>query len=285
MDHAAFAELTAGRALGDLEPAEQQAVDAHLRQCASCRALTRDLDGVLTELSYAAPPRPVPASLGPSIMAAIRSEAATTMRPAAMPAAGSGSTGVAAPRPSTRSEPVLPEVIRPDRFRGWGRALGIGLAAAAALAIVVLGAEVLALRDQVDSANLLARGYADQLSARDTAMQVVADPAHASAWLAPSTGDVTASALMVWVPGSTQTYLVADGLPATPEGQDYQFWYADDAGVHAGITFDYDGSGMLIMPVEVDLSGAKAAMLTIEEDGGAQGGPSKDIVFGELPAS
>ena len=39
------------------------------------------------------------------------------------------------------------------------------------------------------------------------------------------------------------------------------------------------------MPVEVDLRGAKAAMLTIEEDGGAAGGPSKDIVFGELPAS
>jgi hypothetical protein len=284
MDHAAFAELTAGRALGDLDVAEQQAVDAHLRQCASCRALTRDLDAVLTDLAFAAPRRAVPASLGPSIMAAIRSESAG-MRPMAMPSMGATAGPAVAPRPSSRQDSVLPEVIRPDRFRGWGRALGIGLAAAAALAIVVLGAEVLSLRDQVDSANMIARGYADQLSARDTAMQVVADPSHASAWLAPSTGDVTASALMVWVPGSTQTYLVASGLPATADGQDYQFWYADDAGVHAGITFDYDGSGMLIMPVEVDLSGAKAAMLTIEEDGGAQGGPSKDIVFGELPAS
>jgi hypothetical protein len=284
MDHAAFAELTAGRALGDLDVAEQQAVDAHLRQCASCRALTRDLDGVLTDLAFAAPRRAVPASLGPSIMAAIRSESAG-MRPMAMPSMGATAGPAVAPRPSPRQETVLPEVIRPDRFRGWGRAVGIGLAAAAALAIVVLGAEVLSLRDQVDSANMIARGYADQLSARDTAMQVVADPSHASAWLAPSTGDVTASALMVWVPGSTQTYLVASGLPATADGQDYQFWYADDAGVHAGITFDYDGSGVLIMPVEVDLSGAKAAMLTIEEDGGAQGGPSQDIVFGELPAS
>jgi hypothetical protein len=281
MDHAAFTELTAGRALGDLDAAEQRAIDVHLRQCASCRALTRDLDGVLTQLAYGAPPRPVPASLGPSIMAAIRNEAALSMRPTPLPVAGA----MATPRPSARTESLLPEVVRPDRFRGWGRALGIGLAAAAALAIVVLGAEVLSLRDQVDSANLIARGYADQLSARDTAMQVVADPAHASAWLAPSTGEVTASALMVWMPGSTQTYLVAQGLPATADGQDYQFWYADDAGVHAGITFDYDGSGVLIMPVEVDLSGAKAAMLTIEEDGGAQGGPSKDIVFGELPAS
>lgn len=281
MDHAAFTELTAGRALGDLDVAEQQAVDAHLRSCASCRALTRELDGVLTELSFAAPPRRVPASLGPSIMAAIRNDAALGSRPVPLSATGP----VPMSRPAPRPDPVLPEVIRPDRFRGWGRALGIGLAAAAALAIVVLGAEVLNLRDQVDSAQLLARSYADQLSARDTAMQVVADPSHASAWLAPSTGDVTASALMVWVPGSTQTYLVAEGLPATPDGQDYQFWYADDAGVHAGITFDYDGSGVLIMPVDVDLSGAKAAMLTIEEDGGAQGGPSKDIVFGELPAS
>lgn len=272
MDHAAFTELTAGRALGDLDVAEQQAADGHLRTCASCRALARDLDGVMTELAFAAPPRPVPAALGASILSAIHREASMPVAPAPTP--------ITSPRPA-----ALAPVIRPARFAGWGRAFAIGLSAAAALAIVVLGYEVLALRDQVDTANQLARLANDQLVARNTAMQVVADPAHASAWLAPSTADVAASALMVYLPGSTEAFLVASGLPATPSGRDYQFWYADDAGVHPGITFDYDGSGVLIMPVDVDLSGAKAAMLTIEEDGGAAGGPSQDIVFGELPAS
>jgi hypothetical protein len=269
MDHAAFAELMAGRALGDLDVTEQRAVDAHLRQCAPCRALTRDLDGVLTDLAFAAPPRRAPAALGPSIMSAIHREAALPVR------------GV---QPQ-RSAPAIANVMRPPRWRMLSRGFAVGLGAAAVLAIGVLGYQVLDLRQQLSESQLVARALSEEMTARDVAMQVVADPAHASAWLQPSTADVTTSALMVYLPGSTKAFLVASGLPASPSGHTYQFWYADAAGVHAGITFHHDGEGVLLIPVEVDLRGAEAAMLTIEEEGGANGGPSKDIVFGELPPS
>jgi len=268
MDHAAFAELIAGRALGDLDVTEQRSADAHLRSCLGCRSLTRDLDGVMTELAYAVPPRPVPATLGPSILAAIHRDALR----------GSDIDDLA------RTAAMRGTVVRPARFAGLGRVMGVGLAAAAVIAIGVLGAQVLDLRSQLDDARQTARITADLLTQRTTAMQVVADPAHASAWLQPSHGAVPGSALMVYVPGSTDAWLVADGLPATPDGRVYQFWYADPAGVHAGVTFRYDGTGVATIPVRVDLRGAQAAMLTIEPDGGATA-PSQDIVFGELPAS
>ena len=85
---------------------------------------------------------------------------------------------------------------------------------------------------------------------------MVADPDHATAWLEPSQDGATGRALMVYLPGSTDAYLVASSLPATPQGLVYQFWYADLAGVHAGVTFDHDGEGVLIIPVRVDLRGA-----------------------------
>jgi len=258
----------AGRALGDLDVAEQRSAEAHLRSCPECRALTRDLDGVLTDLGLAAAPRAAPAALGPSIMAAIRREASLPMQGGAL----------------MRPAPAPVAVVRPPRGFGLGRAVGVGLAAAAALAIVVLGGQVVDLRDRLDRAQLVAQDASDALRARNTAMQVVADPSHASAWLAPSTTEVPSGALMVYVPGSTDAFLVADGLPATADGRVYQFWYADADGVHAGVTFRHDGQGVLVIPVQVDLGGAQAAMLTIEADGGAVA-PSQDVVFGELPSS
>jgi len=42
---------------------------------------------------------------------------------------------------------------------------------------------------------------------------------------------------------------------------------------------------VLLIPIELDLSLAQAAMLTLEPEGGAQGTPGPDVVFGELPSS
>jgi hypothetical protein len=75
---------------------------------------------------------------------------------------------------------------------------------------------------------------------------------------------------------------MANDLPATPAGRVYQLWYADAAGVHPLGTFHHDGSGPFVAPFGVDLAGSVAAMVTLEPEGGAQGDPGPEVIFGEL---
>jgi anti-sigma factor RsiW len=70
-DHGGFRELVAGRALGDLEPGECEAVDQHLDACPACRALERDLELVMADLALASAPRRPPPALHAAVMAAI----------------------------------------------------------------------------------------------------------------------------------------------------------------------------------------------------------------------
>lgn len=83
------------------------------------------------------------------------------------------------------------------------------------------------------------------------------------------------------LPEPSQTYM-AMALPATPAGQVYQLWVADDTGVHALGTFHFDGQGAFVAPFGVDLGDSAAAMVTREPEGGAQGEPGPQVVFGEI---
>ena len=91
-----------------------------------------------------------------------------------------------------------------------------------------------------------------------------------------------AEAAVVFVPGDDASYVVARNLPATPAGHGYQLWYADEAGVHPLQTVAYDGSGTFLAPIGVDLADSSAVMITLEAEGGAQGEPGPQVVFGEL---
>jgi hypothetical protein len=44
----------------------------------------------------------------------------------------------------------------------------------------------------------------------------------------------------------------------------------------------WDGEGTMIAPIGVDLADSAAVMLTLEPEGGAQGEPGPQVVFGEL---
>lgn len=265
MDHAAFPELIAGRTLGDLDPAEERSVAAHVAACASCRALEADLSGVTADLALLSPPRPVPSVLGLRVLAAVHAESAAPTRVRHLPA-----------RPSLRGHGARRTVP------GW---LSAGVGAAAAIVIVGLGLQLATVRGTLDSQTERLRAAEASLATRDTAIAVVADPAHASAWLAPSGGQAGHGVVVLYVPGRAEAWLVADDLPPTPGDRVYQFWHADASGVHAGMTFRWDGHGVLALPVPVDLSGAQAAMLTLEPPGGATAEPGEDIVFGELATS
>lgn len=265
MDHAAFPELIAGRTLGDLDPAEARSLEVHLAACAGCRALEADLAGVAADLALLAPPRPAPSVLGLRVLSAVHAESTAPARIRHLPA-----------RPTLRTHGARRGVP------GW---LSAGVGAAAAIVIAALGLQLAAVRGSLDTQADRLRAAEEALAARDTAIAVVADPAHASAWLAPSGDRAGHGVVILYVPGRAEAWLVADDLPPTPGDRVYQFWHADASGVHAGMTFRWDGHGVLALPVPVDLSGAQAAMLTLEPPGGATTAPGEDIVFGELATS
>jgi hypothetical protein len=74
MDHAALSQLVAGGVLGDVDVDERRALDAHLPACDGCRSLARDLTEMIGDLALLAPARPVPVTLGVSVLERIRSE-------------------------------------------------------------------------------------------------------------------------------------------------------------------------------------------------------------------
>ena len=260
MDHATLRELTAGAALEDLDPTERADLGVHLATCLECQALTHDLGEVLGELALLAPDVEPPAALRGRVLRALDAPPPLD--------------GLA---PSPRPEPVGRP--RPARM---SLIASLGLAAALGIVAVGLGARTIQLDRELETATAAVIAAEARLAARDAAMAVVADPRHVTASLHGEAVAPEARSVVVFRPGTEDAYLMATDLPATPPGHVYQLWYADDTGVHALGTFHHDGTGPFVAPFGVDLAGSAAAMVTLEPEGGAQGAPGPEVVFGEL---
>jgi hypothetical protein len=283
MDHRAFEQLAAGAALEDLDRPERLAFDAHLATCGRCRGLLTELSTVTADLALTARPRRPPITLRDGVMAAIGAlDAPAGPRTAATAWLGVGpGTRVGDTTPAA-AEALGIEVAALRRRTGRLRTtMFASLAAAAVLAVVAvgLGARSVSLDEQLTVAKVAAAARTDAMAG---AMTVALDPTHRSADLHPEALAPSASAIVVYRPGSPDAYLMADALPATPAGEVYQLWVADPAGVHPLGTFTFDGKGPFVAPFGADLSGASATMVTLEPVGGAHGDPGPQVVFGEL---
>ena len=272
MIHSEAAQLlAAGAALEVLAADEWREYDAHRRTCAECARLEVELDHVLADLALAVPERMPPPDLLEGIRRAIATEAfAGGLQADAQPAK------VAAP------SNVIP-FARPER-RADRRPVfaAVGLAAALAVVSVGLGARSVALSDELGTARAQLGRMQEALGHQGAAMAVAVNPSHQTAQLHAEDSVPGATAFVVYVPGSDDAWLVAHGLPPTPDGHAYQLWFADTAGVHGLGAFTFDGQGAFVAPFSVDLASSSAAMVTLEPLGGATGDPGPQVVFGEL---
>jgi hypothetical protein len=271
MDHGTFRELAAGAVLDDLDRTERIAFETHRVGCRTCRELVADLDAVAADLALAVPMRRPPADLRTAVLAAVGSTVAV---------------GPVASRPLDDGPVAIAELRRETRRLRW--LTGASLLAAAAVVVLAigmaartatLGDELAAARDRAAAAEVALAERAGTMSA---AMVVAVDPAHETAALAAESMAPTATAVVVYLPGSTEAYLMASDLPPTPDGSVYQLWAADQTGVHGLGTFVHDGVGAFVAPFDHDLDGATAVMLTLEPAGGATAEPGPQVVFGEL---
>ncbi|HEY6706834.1 MAG TPA: anti-sigma factor [Actinomycetota bacterium] len=189
MSHSEFEELAAGYVLGALEPDDEHDFRRHLGGCATCEANVRELEAVVGELAYAAPPVDPPDTLWAGIRREIEPGAARR-----------GATPGAAPR------------------RRASRRLLPGLAAAAAILLVVaLSVWNLSLRDE----NAAVR---DRLAALERATQLANDPSAKLVTMDEVPGPQGAQATVIASSRQDRGVLLVQSLPPLARDRVYELW-------------------------------------------------------------
>lgn len=255
LTHEEAAELLGAYALDALEPAERQAVDRHLEQCAACRAEVathREVAGLLTP-GWSRPP----AGLWERIAGSLE-ETPPPLDLASVRAMKAAQAPGAAAAPAGR------------------RSFGIGVAAmvavAAAAVIGVLG--VRAVDDGRDNAGDVARGtHVEQLER--SAQAALVDPRARTVELASTDGSRRAQAVVL--PDGTG-YLVDANLPALPPERTYQLWAVRGTSrISIGVLGPEPGTVPFKMEGEVS-----ALAITEETAGGVETTRRDPVVVGRI---
>lgn len=260
MDHRTYHELAAADALDDITRLERLRLGVHVRRCGACAALRRDLRETTALMALAPAQLQPPDGLWAAVLRSIHD-------------------------PDGAATPDTAEVValrRRTRQLRAGALAASGLAAVLAVAVVGLGATTISLSDRLAAADAASASLVARLDAQEGVLAVALDPGHATASLDALPDAAGATASVVYAPGRNDAYLVARDLPPTPAGHVYQLWIADADGVHPLGTFTSAGGGVVVVPFGTDLAGKKAAMVTIEPDGGATGTPGPEVLFGTL---
>jgi anti-sigma-K factor RskA len=191
MNHSDYEQLAAGYVLGALEPDDEHDFQRHLGGCAQCEAIVRELEGVVGQLAYAAPPVEPPETLWASIQREVRPE----------------------------RRPVQPLRSRPRRRAG---PLLAGLAAAAAIvAMVALGVWNLNLRDENVS-------YRERVAALEQAASLLNEP---NATRIALQGSATGTqATVVASSPQDRGVLIVENLPPLQRGRVYELWGIPEGG-------------------------------------------------------
>lgn len=182
-DHQWF-ELAAPYALGALTPDERAGFEAHLAECATCRADVQAFREVVGLLAHAAPGAAPPAALRDRILREARR--------------------------------VRPFGVRRAPARPW-------LAAAAAL-VLALGAAYGWWRERAarDAASRALAAAQDTIAVRDSLVATLLAPDVGTAALA-ATGRPP-SARLFWNPSRHRVVVAVFDVPPAPAGRTYQLW-------------------------------------------------------------
>ena len=203
--------------VGALDPDEAAAVREHLADCALPHPELLELGEAATALLATVEPTVPAPALKARVIAAAESDLVSGRHPAS-PAAVSSAESAAPPRPTSMaaadSQVFAPPVdLAVERERRRSR-LGWLVAAAAVIAVVVLGASNLALRRDLDQAQAYQQGV-------DQALALAAQPGSVTALLRADGGTATGFAV-IGADGTTR--ITMRGLPATAGSQVYTAW-------------------------------------------------------------
>jgi hypothetical protein len=265
-------EMAALCVLDVLTPEEAAPVHAHLAACAEPHTDIGRAAEAAGALALSVDPVPAPTGLRDRLMAGI---AATPQVPDAL---GSAVTTEATPVAPTQQRlepsPVMP-LRRPGRASRPSRLVWLGLAAAAAI-VLVLGGWNLSLQRQVSDADR-------QLALVRQAIAAASDP---TSTVAPLTGTEAAPGAsgVVVIPAAGTGYLMIQGLPALADDRVYQAWYlAGGAPTSAGL-MDPSSEGVTVLAGLQPVPGTDTIALTVEPAGGLPSPSGAIVIMGTLPA-
>jgi hypothetical protein len=260
---AAAADLAAGFVLGALEPAEMDAVRAHLAACPEAHPEFAELGSVVPTLLASVEAVEPREALRDRVMAAARADAVARAGVAATDTVSAAPARV--PKPASLDERTRRWSL--ERIFGFRQPVWAGLGVAAVVAIAVLGAMNLQLRSERDQ---LAT-YEDRVA---QVMRAAADPDVQLAVLAaPAIGSPTAGLAAVSTTAGT-IQLAIRGLAPTSGTQVYEAWYIPIDGAPLpidGFTVGSIGTGTISGPWSAPAGTASGGVvaITLERMAGA----------------
>jgi anti-sigma-K factor RskA len=262
MTHDDARDILPLQALGVLEGAERQALEAHLAECASCRDALADEVRVVDALAY------VPEQLTPrpELKARVLDVARTKAQVLEFKA------------------PLTPAAVPPTAAVASKASPWPWLVAAAAAAVAVvssvglvraraeladLRSEIVAVEAQLAEADQRTVRATAEVRVQQQALDVLASPDLVRTTLAGLPPAANARALALLSPSRGTLVLSATGLPAPPAGRTYQLWaIVGSQAVSAGV-FTPDADGLSRVITTVAFNGPPVALaVTLEPEGG-----------------
>ena len=282
----AFAALDAA-ALDALDPAERDAVFAHVAQCEVCRAELARLRETSSQLAFSAATGGADAGSRDRIHARLMDRVAADAR----------ARGVVPLRPSApASTSIAATRATPNRAEGWGRAEWMAIAAGVLL-LVTGGLFANSLRDRQNLREALQAELARGQSARTASDSLRTIVAVRDSMITGLIGrDVTVVSLtasgakapfarMFWDTSRNTWTLVAHNMPALRAGRTYQLWLVTrTAKISAGTFEPNNGDAVVRATYPLARDSLQAIAITEEPAGGVPQPTGAMIVAGEARA-
>jgi len=232
--HEQATELLAAFALHALDRDEARSVSAHVQSCAECQRELASLQGVTGELGSALRQISPPPGLRDAVLAGIR---------------------------------VHPDVLQ--LRRGWA----VGLAAAAALLLVILAGLGVSLSRQLTA-------LSTRLAAQEQVLALLSAPSARSVSLS---GSVTAAVRLVYDPDRGRGALVVSDLRDPGREFVYQLWLIAGTQPESAGVFRPAPGQPVVLPIAADFSRYQAVAISVERaPGGAPQPTTTPMLIGKL---
>jgi anti-sigma-K factor RskA len=250
MAHEDYKEMLAAQALSALDPEDARALNQHLLECDECRRELADWELTAANLAWSANPAEPSRQVRERIMSAVRSERQPESRVVSFPQS------------------------RRDKWTSLGP---VGAIAAAVLFmvliiwIIVLWQQNRALHRETEFLARDMQALQEEAGRSNEFVRILSSPGARIATLSGSGPAPDATARLVY-DRSGRAMLLANNLPPTPEGKEYQLWFIVGRNPPIpGKTFTANFAGRGDLSDEIPEQAMESAMfaVTLERAGGA----------------